>query len=1065
MGSLVLIAARLSSINEETTRTTNVRERHTAARDLDLALALYGLSVEEGALGLATEAADPGAVEAALARYRRVETNEEHRRLSESFASNWADLQRLAGQVSAPQPGPASAADVVAFATTRSRLRALVRQEMIPNSFAVLESRRTGLRSQLSDVFLLTLFVLAAGAVVATVTSAVVGRAIMRDQRFIAEQAERLRTTLASIGDAVIATDRDNRITTMNAVAEALTGWQTRDAAGRPLAEVFRIVNETTREPVADPAEEALRTGSIVSLSNNTVLIAKDGSERAIEDSAAPIRCKVGEVVGCALVFRDVTARRKASAALRRSEHELADFFDNASLSIVWLGPDGSILRANERQLDLGGYSREEYLGRQMRDFFVEAESMDDLLARLRNGETLREQPARLRRKDGSIREVVLDCNSMFEDGRFMHTRCFIRDVTELKQAQQAKAALAAIVESSEDAVVSKTLDGVIQSWNDAAQRIFGYTAEEAVGRHITLLIPPGRAQEEVEILRRIRAGERIEHFESVRVRKDGSAVPVSLTISPVRDETGRIVGASKIARDITARRHAENTLRESEERFRTLADSAPVLIWVNGAGGCEFINRAYLEFVGASPENVLGEEWRRFVHPEDREEYVDAYRRAYAERATFEAQFRFRRSDGEYRWMKSVARPRFGPAQELEGYVGSSFDITDIKAAEVAVRQSEEALREADRRKDEFLATLSHELRNPLAPISMGLQALKLCLHDPERIEATLPMMERQTRQLVRLVDDLLDVSRITQGRLELRRSMVKLFDVVDSAVEASQVFVKAGGHELTVSLPHEEIHLNADPNRLAQVISNLIINAAKYTPPGGRIRLDAKRENDASIALSVSDTGVGIPHNMLERVFEMFTQVETTETSSPGLGIGLTLVKSLVQLHGGTVEAHSAGPGQGSEFRVRIPIAPTPAVSATQRPGGRKSRNRPRRVLVVDDNRTAADMLAMVLEGLGNEVRTANDGREAIDVAAEYEPEIIFMDLGMPNVDGYEAARQIRSRQDGAAPLLIALTGWGQDEHKKLTKEAGFDYHLVKPGEFEDLQKLFAQLDEREG
>jgi CheY-like chemotaxis protein len=343
-----------------------------------------------------------------------------------------------------------------------------------------------------------------------------------------------------------------------------------------------------------------------------------------------------------------------------------------------------------------------------------------------------------------------------------------------------------------------------------------------------------------------------------------------------------------------------------------------------------------------------------------------------------------------------------------------------------------------------------------------MGLEVLKASLHDPAKVEETRAMMSRQTRQLIRLVDDLLDVSRITRGRLELRRSKVKLADVIGSAVEASQVFVDEAGSELSVSLPGEPVLLDADPNRLAQIVSNVLINAAKYTPTGGHIRLSAAPEGDHGLILTISDTGIGIPADMLERVFEMFTQVQAADGSpSSGLGIGLTLVQSLVRMHGGAIQAGSAGPNQGSEFRISLPIVIGSADDEAPIPAPRLASRTKRRVLIVDDNQTAAEMLGMVVEMLGNEVRTAHDGRQAIEIAGQFLPEIVFMDLAMPLVDGYEAARQIRKKPWGKSTLLVALTGWGQEEHKRQTKEAGFDHHLVKPGDFADLQRVFAELE----
>jgi PAS domain S-box-containing protein len=471
-------------------------------------------------------------------------------------------------------------------------------------------------------------------------------------------------------------------------------------------------------------------------------------------------------------------------------------------------------------------------------------------------------------------------------------------------------------------------------------------------------------------------------------------------------------------------------------------------------------LNPTWSKFTGQSLEESLGLGWLAMIHPDDQPRISELWERCALTGETYEGEVRYRRHDGQYRWHFFRGIPVRGADGAITAWHGASLDIQEQKSAE-------ETLREADRRKDEFLATLSHELRNPLAPISMGLEILKSYRSDPGKIEDTRAMMERQTRQLIRLVDDLLDVSRITRGKLELRRSIVKLSDVISSAVEASQVFIAEGGHQLTVSLPEDPLYVDADPNRLAQVVSNLVNNAAKYTPKGGSVHLSAIREGEKVVTLSVADTGVGIPPEMLESIFEMFSQGEgSSRTSTSGLGIGLTLVKSLVQLHGGSIEARSAGPNKGSEFRVRLPIvAPPREPRPAPAPPEEAEIKTNRRVLVVDDNQTAAAMLGMVVTMLGNEVRTAHDGQQAIDIAAEYLPEIVFMDLGMPNVDGYEAAREIRKQAWGKTTLLVALTGWGQEEHKRQTKEAGFDHHLVKPGEFADLQRLFAELEKKQG
>lgn len=378
--------------------------------------------------------------------------------------------------------------------------------------------------------------------------------------------------------------------------------------------------------------------------------------------------------------------------------------------------------------------------------------------------------------------------------------------------------------------------------------------------------------------------------------------------------------------------------------------------------------------------------------------------------------------------------------------------DVSDLRRAEAAVR-------EADRRKDEFLAMLAHELRNPLAPIRTGLELFKLAGDDPQIIADTREIMERQLRQLVTLVDDLLDVSRITRGKLELRKCQTSISDVVKSAVEATMPTLDAAGHCLSVAVPEVPIFLDADPNRLAQVLSNLLDNAIKYTPDGGRIWLAAEPEGN-DVIVSIKDTGIGVPPEMLGRIFEMFTRSEHgADQMYAGLGIGLALVKSIVEMHDGTVTAHSDGIGHGTEIRLRLPIA-VEWVEPIQQPSNSMEREitGSRRVLVVDDNQAAADLLSTLVKQLGNQVCVANDGQQAIDMALRFQPDVVLMDLGMPKMDGYAAARHIRQQPWGRDLLLIALTGWGQDGHKRRTREAGFDHHLVKPADPAMLKGLLA-------
>ena len=485
-----------------------------------------------------------------------------------------------------------------------------------------------------------------------------------------------------------------------------------------------------------------------------------------------------------------------------------------------------------------------------------------------------------------------------------------------VSRLEESHAHLAAIVESSDAAIFSSTLDGRIASWNAGARRIFGYTAEEVIGQPIAILVPVERQAEENAILNLLQTGEQVDHLETVRLHKNGRRIDVSLTVSPVRDQFGKVIGASKVARDITAQKQAEAALRQSEYKFRTLASHAPVGIFQTGPNGDNvFVNDSWCAMAGFTPDKAHGDGWTNAVHPDDRERVVSHWQAAVQAGVSSSAEFRFLRPDGRVTWIKGNAVPLRDESGRLVGYIGTVADISEHK-------QSEEGLKEADRRKDEFLALLAHELRNPLAPIRTGLELMRLAGDDRQVVEEVRAMMERQTQQMVRLIDDLLDVNRITRGAIELRKSTVELSSIIANAVDTARPAIDEAGHQLKVILPKQPILLEADATRLSQVVSNLLNNAAKYMPRGGSIMLSAERQ-DAEAVVSVADTGIGIPTEMLDRIFDMFTQVDRSmERSQGGLGIGLTLVKRLVELHGGTVEAHSAGRGKGSEFRVRLPI-----------------------------------------------------------------------------------------------------------------------------------------------
>jgi signal transduction histidine kinase/ActR/RegA family two-component response regulator len=506
------------------------------------------------------------------------------------------------------------------------------------------------------------------------------------------------------------------------------------------------------------------------------------------------------------------------------------------------------------------------------------------------------------------------------------------------------------------------------------------------------------------------------------------------------------------LVRDHLADRKAvEKKLREQEERLRFALAAGRLGSWeldlATGHMECSDICKAnYGRPPGAA---FTYQDLFEAIHPDDRERVRVAVEEAKASGKNYDAEYRTVWPDGTVHWV--LVRGRVSREARMSGV---SLDISERK-------QAEEALRDADRKKDDFIALLAHELRNPLAPIRNGLQVMRFAGGDVNAVAQARAMMDRQLTHMVRLVDDLLDVSRISRNKLELRRERVLLADAVNAAVETARPMIEAAGHDLQVSLPPGPVFLDADLTRLSQVFSNLLTNSAKYTEQGGCIRLSAERRV-GEVVVTVRDNGIGIPTEALGHIFDMFSQVDRSiERNTGGLGIGLALVKGLVEMHGGTVTA--ASEGTGSTFTVLLPLAEGRAKSRTE--DAPDNGHGSRRVLVVDDNRDGADSLAMMLRLLGDEVRTAHDGAEAIEVAEQFRPQVILMDVGMPRLNGLEATRRIRAQEWGRAVAIIALTGWGQDGDRVRSREAGCDGHLVKPVSLPDLEKLLAEATERMG
>jgi PAS domain S-box-containing protein len=909
------------------------------------------------------------------------------------------------------------------------------------------------------------------------------------------EQREWFAVTLSSIGDAVITTDTQASITFLNPVAEAMTGWALAEARGRALEDVFRIINEVTGEPAGNPIRVALAEGRTVELANHTALVRRDATIIAIEDSAAPIRRTDGAISGAVMVFHDVTRRRRAEEAMREASERLqlalaagslGDWRWEASSDLVYFGEGGAEV------FGLPARSQISWKDMKARLLPEDGEEAGAAVERALAEHSDYSIEYRVRRPSGERCWVAARGRGIYsESGAVLGMLGLVQDITARKQIEEVRSHLAAVVESSDDAILTKNLDGIILTWNRGAERIFGYSAAEILGKPVTTLIPRDRLDEETTILRRLRRGERIDHYETVRVKKNGTQFDVSLTVSPIRDLNGAIVGASKIARDISPQKSSEAALRE-ETRILELLNStgAAIAAKLDTATLVQTVTDAATQLSGArfgaffyNVTNAQGESFflyalsgapreafEKFGLPRNTAIFDPTFRGAGVVRSADITQDpRYGKNDphrgmpqGHLPVRSYLAVPVISRSREVIGglffghpevnvFTERAQRLVEGVAAQAAVAMDNarlfEALRDTDRRKDEFLATLAHELRNPLAPIRQAALISKAPHATDAQKRWSHEVIGRQVQNMALLLDDLLDISRVSSGTLELRTESTQLASVVEAAVETARPLIDAKRHVLLIELPDQPVFFAADRLRLAQVFSNLLTNAAKYTDPEGRIRLHASSDENF-VTIAVADSGIGIPAEALERVFQMFSQVKSAQDRSEGgLGIGLALTKGIVALHGGTIEARSAGPGRGSEFIVRLPRRALQVDRVSEATSSTPSTAVTRRVLIADDNRDAAESLAILLRMEGHDVTVAHDGREALSAYHAVRPDVVLLDIGMPELNGYEVARQIR--QGTSTVVLIAITGWGQDNDKARALAAGFDHHFTKPVE----------------
>ena len=994
---------------------------------------------------------------------------------------------------------------------------------------------------------------------------------------------------------------------------------------GKAVGTVWAVAHDDLREFDAEDLRQLESLGRFAAAAYQSQTI------YALEQRRVELRLE--EVMRSGQEMEKLNAELRVSEeALRSSEGDLRDFVENAAIGLHWVGPDGIILWANQTELDLVGYTREEYVGQHIGDVHADQPVIADILARLTNGETLHDYQARLCCKDGSLRHVLINSNAFFENGKLVHTRCFTRDITSSKQAETAlresEAFNRSIVESSPDCIKVLDLNGTLLSMQNG-HALLGIEDIRPYLNKSWIEFWKGEdrqaAQKALEAATAGGQGQFVGFFRTLR----GEPKWWDVAISPILDTSDKPVRLLAVSRDVSQRKRTEMNLAFLASVSQDLVRGTSVddLVQTVGAKMAAYLDlslSALVEIDEAADQVVIAHEWHRedvpglagvyrladfvsaefirmagagetivvrdtatnpLTDPEKlaalkiaafvcvpllqsghwrfalclyhstaydwREDEIELAReltaRIWARMEGLRADAALHESEKRYRalfesidegycviemifdqqekpidWRFLEVNPSFARhnglqdatgrriselAPDLEAhwfetygnvaltgepirFVDSSkalggrwFDlyafrvggpdsrkvavlfnnITERRRAEQELRESVEAMADLDRRKDEFLAMLGHELRNPLAPISNAVQLLRLQKDENPLQERARNVIERQVGQLTHLVDDLLEISRINSGRVQLRPERMVVSGIVERAVETAQPLILQRGHQLTVSLPPQPIWVHADGARLEQVLVNLLTNAAKYTDENGQIWLTVQQEGEAAV-LRVRDTGIGIAPELLPRIFDLFTQAERSlDRSQGGLGIGLCLVQRMVGLHGGTVEAHSIL-GQGSEFVVRLPAlraslppSPSPSIEPVEPP------KQFCRVLVVDDNVDAAQSLAMLLELSGHAVRLAYDGPSAVEAALSYRPDLVLLDIGLPGLTGLEVAERLRQEPTLRNIVLVAMTGYGQETDRLRSQEAGFDHHLVKPAEFDEVQEILATVSKK--
>ncbi|HVD92745.1 MAG TPA: PAS domain S-box protein [Vicinamibacterales bacterium] len=923
-----------------------------------------------------------------------------------------------------------------------------------------------------------------------------------------------LARVVESSDDAIVSKDLNGIITSWNRAAERMFGYTAAEIIGQSI----RIIIPADRQGEEDMVLSRIRSGEALT-HFETIRRRKDGTLLPISLTVSPIHDDSGRVIGASKIARNISERVEAEIIARR----LAAIVESSDDAIISKDLNGVITSWNRAAERMFGYTANEVVGQSIRLIIPpDRQSEEDaVLARIRVGESLTHFETVRQRKDGTLIPISLTVSPIVDGaGHVIGASKIARDLSERDRGEIASRRLRAVVESSDDAIITKDLNGTITSWNPAAERMFGYTEAEALGRSIRMLIPDELQEEEDLVLARIRAGEKIEHYQTIRQHRDGTRLTISLTVSPIRDQRGEIVGASKVARDITERARMLAAAREHASHTEKLGEVGAVV-------ASTLDRETIVQKVTDIATELTRAEFGAFFYNVTDAESGDAYmlytlsgapREAFAKfpnpRATaiFAPTFH---GEGPVRFDDVTADPRYGksapyfgmppghlpvrsylavPVKGIKGEVlgGLFFGHSQVAvfgeqherlAAGVAAWASvalENARLYADaqaanRTKDEFLAVLSHELRTPLNAIVGYSRLLRGGILSGEKATRGLETLERNATWLTQIVEDVLDVSRIVAGKIRLDVQPVELPVLIDNAVATVQPAADAKGVRLQTLVDPGVGPVSGDPGRLQQVVWNLLSNAVKFTPKKGRVQVRLERVN-SHVEVIVSDTGIGIRPDFLPYVFERFRQADAGPTrKSGGLGLGLAIVRHIVEMHGGTVEAFSEGEGKGATFHVRLPLMILhPQALDLRREHPRTERREALsslgdltgiHVLAVDDEDDALTLLRVVLEAAGAVVTTIASPLVALERIAELRPDVIVVDLGMPEMDGFELIKRVRTSTEKLVRRVpaAALTAFARSEDRTKALQSGFEMHLAKPVDPGELVASIATLARR--